>query len=107
MVKSINEPLSELYIGYNLIVAECGESMIPLIMSLAIQVHSGEFDGLHLPHGVELQVSIHLLYPGLSCHLGRTIKVWNLYLPCSSFKLKTAPVVQPRLIFEPELEILI
>jgi hypothetical protein len=27
LVKSINEPLSELYIGYNLIVAECGESM--------------------------------------------------------------------------------
>jgi hypothetical protein len=81
--------------------------MIPPIMSLALQVHSGKLDGFHLSHGVKLQVGIQLLYLSLCCHLGCTIKIWNLYLPCFSFKLKTAPVVRPRLIYEPELAILI
>jgi hypothetical protein len=81
--------------------------MIPPVMSLAIQIHSGKFYGLHLPHGIKLQISVQFLYPCLGCHLGRTIKVWDFYLPCSSFKLRTAPVVWPGLVSELELVILI
>jgi hypothetical protein len=53
-IKSINEPLSEFCIGYNLVVVECGEPMVPLVMGLTIQVHSEKLDGLHLSHGVKL-----------------------------------------------------
>jgi hypothetical protein len=88
-------------------VAECGEPMVPPVVGLSIQVHSGKLDGLHLSHGVKLQVSIQRLHPCLCCHLSRTIKVWNLYLPRPSLKLKAAPVVRPRLVFEPELTILV
>jgi hypothetical protein len=81
--------------------------MVPLVVGLAIQVHSGKLDGLHLSHGVKLQVSIQLLHPCLCCHLSRTIKVWNLYLPFPSLKLKDDPVVHPRMVSEPELKILL
>jgi hypothetical protein len=81
--------------------------MIPPIMIFSIQVHSGRLDRFHLPHGVKLQIGIQLLHPCLCCHLGRTIKVWDLYLPCSLFKLKVSPVLRPRLISELELAILI
>jgi hypothetical protein len=107
LIKSINEPLSEFCIGYILVVAKCGEPIIQPVMGLAIQVHSGKLDGLHLSHGVKLQVSIQLLHPCLCCHLGRTIKVWNLYLPCPSLKLKASPMVHPRPVSELELTILI
>jgi hypothetical protein len=86
-------------------VAECGKPMVPLVMGFAIQVHSGKLDGLHLSHEVKLQVSIHLFHPCLCCHISRTIKVWNLYLPCPSLKLKVAPVVHPRLVSELDLTI--
>jgi hypothetical protein len=88
-------------------VAECGEPMVPPVVGFTIQVHSGKLDGFHLSHGIKLQVSIQLLHPCLCCHLSRTIKVWNLYLPCPSLKLKAAPLVHPRLVSEPELTILV
>jgi hypothetical protein len=81
--------------------------MVPPVMGLAIQVHSGKLDGLHLSHGVKLQVGIQLLHPCFCCHLSCTIKVWNLYLPCPSLKHKVAPVVRPRLVSEVELTILV
>jgi hypothetical protein len=90
-----------------MVVVECGEPMVPPFMGLSIQVDSGKLDGRHLSHGVKLQVSIQLLHPCLCCHLSHTIKVWNLYLPCPSLKLKVSPVVHPRLVSEPELTILV
>jgi hypothetical protein len=37
-----------------MVVVECGEPMVPPVVGLAIQLHSGKLDGLHLSHGVKL-----------------------------------------------------
>jgi hypothetical protein len=102
-----HKPLSEFYAGHYLIVAKCSESMLPPIMVFSIQVHSGKFDGFHFPHGIELKVCIQLLHPCLCCHLGRTIKVWDFHLACSSLKIKISHVVRSGLISKLELPILI